>query len=179
MAPGIILGAWLGVVVADALRGDILRQVFGIFELLVALHLWLDRPVCPHRVLPGRVGLALAGSVIGSVSAIVGIGGGTLTVPYLQWCNVAMRNAVASAAAVGLPIALAGALGYVVAGWHHPALPTASTGYLYWPAFLGIVATSIVFAPLGARWAHSLSVQHLKRLFAAFLAVLGIWMLFG
>ena len=179
MAPGIVLGAWLGVAVADALRGDTLRQVFGVFELMVALYMWLDRPVCPHRTLPGRLGLNLAGGLIGTVSAIVGIGGGTLTVPYLQWCNVAMRRAVATAAAAGLPIAVAGAIGYVVAGWGHPLLPVGTTGYLYWPAFLGIVAASVLFAPLGAHWAHTLSAQHLKRFFALFLAGLGLWMLFG
>ena len=179
MAPGIVLGAWLGVAVADTLRGDTLRQVFGIFELSVALYMWWDRPVCPHRTLPGRLGLSGAGGVIGAISAVVGIGGGTLTVPYLQWCNVAMRQAVATAAAVGLPIALAGMIGYVIAGWSNPLLPDGSTGYVYWPAFLGIVAASMLFAPLGAHWAHTLPAGRLKRLFALFLAILGLWMLLG
>ena len=179
MAPGIVLGAWLGVAVADALRGDTLRVVFGLFELSVALYMWLDRPVCPKRTLPGRLGLNAAGGVIGVVSAIVGIGGGTLAVPYLQWCNVAMRRAVATAAATGLPIAIAGALGYVVAGWGNPLLPAGTTGYVYWPAFVGIVAASVLFAPLGAHLAHTLPARSLKRIFALFLAALGLWMLFG
>ena len=179
LVPGIVLGAWLGVAVADILRGDTLRQVFGVFELLVAAQMAFGRAPAPHRVLPGVFGLSLAGGVIGAVSAIVGIGGGTMTVPFLRWCNVAMRQAVATAAAVGLPIALAGALGFVVAGWGNPALPEASTGYLYWPAFLGIVAASMLFAPLGAHWAHILPTALLKRFFATFLAGLGLWMLFG
>lgn len=179
MAPGIVLGAWLGVVLADQLRSDTLRQVFGVFELAVAGYMWWNRPVAAHRTVPGRSGLNLAGMMIGSISAIVGIGGGTLTVPFLQWCNVLMKNAVATAAAVGLPIAVAGAIGYVIAGWGHPALPEGSSGYLYWPAFLGIVAASMLFAPIGAYWAHRLSAGQLKRFFALFLAALGLWMLLG
>lgn len=179
LAPGIVFGAWLGVMLAGSLRGDTLRQVFGVFELLVAVQMWINRPVPPHRALPGAAGMGLAGMVIGAVSAVVGIGGGTLTVPFLQWCNVAMRQAVATAAATGLPIALAGAVGYVVAGWGNPALPGMATGYLYWPSFLGIVAASVLFAPLGAYWAHRLPARQLKRFFALFLAMLGIWMLFG
>ncbi|UCE90311.1 MAG: sulfite exporter TauE/SafE family protein [Pseudomonadota bacterium] len=120
-----------------------------------------------------------AGGVIGAVSAIVGIGGGTLTVPFLAWCNVAMRNAVANSSACGLPIAVAGAIDFVVAGWNQAALPDWSTGYVYWPAFAGIVAASVLFAPLGAWLAHRLPAQTLKRVFALFLAVLGVRMLMG
>jgi len=179
LTPGIILGAWLGAAVAHQLPNTALRVIFGIFELAVAAQMALEVSAAPHRQLPGRAGTGLAGMVIGSVSAIVGIGGGTLTVPFLTWCNVEMRQAVATSAACGLPIALSGAVAFVVTGWHDPALPPASSGYLHWPALFGIAITSVLFAPLGARLAHTLPVRTLRRFFALFLLLLGIRMLLG
>jgi len=137
----------------------------------------LEFSASPHRHLPGPLGTGIAGVVIGTISSIIGIGGGTLTVPFLSWCNVEMRRAVATSAACGLPIALAGAIAYMVTGWNHDALPAASSGYLHWPAFLGIAVTSMLFAPLGARLAHSLPVRTLKRFFALLLLGLGLRML--
>lgn len=179
LAPGIVVGAWFGAAIAGALPSAALRQVFGIFELTVAAQMALDLRPAPHRSLPGPFGMAMAGAVIGTVSAIVGIGGGTLTVPFLAWCNVAMKRAVATSAAAGLPIALAGATGFLVAGWGEPALPAGSSGYLYWPALAGVVAASMWVAPFGARLAHSLPGPLLKRIFAGFLALLGAAMLSG
>lgn len=177
LAPGIVTGALLGAVVADWLPSADLRRIFGVFELAVAVQLGLGLKPGPHRSLPGGPGLFAAGGVIGTLSAIVGIGGGTLTVPFLTWNNVSMRNAVATSAACGMPIAVAGAAGFAVAGWGEPALPSASTGYLYWPAIGGVVAASMLLAPLGARLAHTLPGGLLKRLFALFLGGLGIYML--
>ncbi|MDZ7804888.1 sulfite exporter TauE/SafE family protein [Thiohalophilus sp.] len=179
MAPAIVLGAVLGSVIADEMPTRVLKWVFAIFELTVATQMILAYRPNPHRVLPNWPGLSLAGTVIGAVSAVVGIGGGTMTVPFLVWCNVAMRKAVATAAACGLPIALAGAAGFILNGWNEPALPAWSSGYVYWPAFAGIVATSVLFAPLGARLAHRLPAAQLKRIFALLLYALGIRMLLG
>jgi len=179
LVPGIVLGAWLGAAVAHRLTTQDLTSVFGIFELVVAAQMGFGLRPSPHRQLPGRLGTTLAGGVIGTVSAIVGIGGGTLTVPYLTWCNVPIRNAVGTSAACGLPIAVAGMIGYVIAGWGAKDLPPWSTGYIYWPAFAGIIATSLLFAPLGAKLAHTLPAAALKRVFAVFLAGLGVYMLFG
>lgn len=177
LAPGIVLGAWAGAALADVLPGLALKRVFGVFELLVAAQMAFAVKPSPRRILPGRFGTAAAGAVIGSVSAMVGIGGGTLTVPYLVWNNVVVRQAVATSAACGLPIALAGAIGFSVAGWGEPRLPPWATGYVYWPAAAGIVAASVLFAPLGARIAHSLPPARLRQIFALFLALLGIRML--
>lgn len=179
MAPAIVLGALLGSVIADEMPTRVLKWVFAIFELTVATQMILAYRPNPHRVLPNWPGLSLAGTLIGAVSAVVGIGGGTMTVPFLVWCNVAMRKAVATAAACGLPIALAGAAGFILNGWNEPALPPWSSGYVYWPAFAGIVATSVLFAPLGARLAHRLPAAQLKRIFALLLYALGIRMLLG
>lgn len=177
LTPGIVFGAMLGAMVADSLPSDSLKTFFGLFELMVALQMGLNILPSPKFGLPGAVGMGVAGGVIGMVSAIVGIGGGTMTVPFLQWCHVSMRQAVATSAACGLPIALTGAVGFLITGWGEAAIPEAGTGYIYWPAFLGIVAASIVFAPLGARLAHWLPAPLLKRFFSLFLALLAMGML--
>jgi len=179
LLPGILLGALVGALLADRLPSDNLRIVFGVFELMVALQMGMDLRASPHRSLPGRLGMGMAGGIIGTVSALVGIGGGTMTVPFLQWCHVPMRQAVATSAACGLPIAVAGAIGFIATGWGESALPEASSGYLYWPAFLGIVSASILFAPLGARMAHRLPARQLKRFFALFLLLLALRMLWS
>ena len=177
ITPGIVIGTLLGAVLADLMNAVSLRTFFGVFELIVAAQMALNIKPDPHRQLPGRFGTSLAGSVIGGISAIVGIGGGTMTVPFLVWCNVVMQKAVATSAAVGLPIAIAGATGFLVTGLNESQLPDYAVGYIYLPALLGIIATSMLFAPLGARLAHRLPVPVLKKVFAILLAVLGIRML--
>jgi hypothetical protein len=117
--------------------------------------------------------------IIGCVSAIFGIGGGSLSVPFLTWCNIRMQEAVGTSSAAGMPIAVAGALGFVITGWQHPALPPLSVGYVYLPALLGIAVTSVIFAQLGARWAHRLPAATLKKIFAMLLAVVGAKLLLG
>ncbi|MDD3448204.1 MAG: sulfite exporter TauE/SafE family protein [Gammaproteobacteria bacterium] len=179
LTPGIVVGALLGAAVADLLPGDWLRRIFALFVLTIAAQMGFGLKPAPHRGLPGAPGMFGAGGVIGSISAIVGIGGGSLTVPFLTWCNVEMRNAVATSAACGLPIAVAGAAGFIFQGWGEAALPAWSSGYVYWPAFAGIAVASTAFAPLGAKLAHSLPGAKLKRIFAIFLAVIGLRLLLG
>ena len=179
MTPAILAGAALGALIADGLRSETLREVFGLFALAASVQMWFGARPAAHRALPGWGGCSLAGVLIGLLSAIIGIGGGSLTVPFLAWCNVAMRQAVATSAAVGLPIAVGGAVAFVVLGWDAPGLPSWSSGYVYWPAVLGVAVPSVLLAPLGARWAHSLPTGVLKKGFAVFLAVLGGKMLLG
>ncbi|MBK7540892.1 MAG: sulfite exporter TauE/SafE family protein [Candidatus Competibacteraceae bacterium] len=179
LTPGIIIGAWLGAAVADALSSFALQKVFAVFVLLMSVQMAFGAKPAPHRDLPETTGMLAAGGVIGVVSAIVGIGGGSLTVPFLSWCNVPIRQAVATSAACGLPIALAGALGFVVTGLNAPDLPAWSLGYVYGPALLGVAVTSMLFAPLGAKLAHTLPTEMLKKIFAVFLAVVGVKMLLG
>ena len=138
-----------------------------------------SRPLKIAYLTAGAAGMNLAGGIIGAVSSVVGIGGGTLTVPFLTWCNISIRQAVATSSACGLPIALAGAIGFIATGWAVPGLPGWSSGYVYWPAFAGIAASSLLFAPLGAKLTHTLPVAVLRRFFAVFLAVLGVRMLIG
>ena len=179
LTPGIVVGAWLGAAIADALPSAVLSKVFAVFVLTVAAQMGFGAKPAPHRELPGTTGMLTAGGVIGAVSAIVGIGGGSLTVPFLTWCNIAIRQAVATSSACGLPIALAGALGFVVTGLNAAGRPDWSLGYIYGPALVGITLTSMLSAPLGAKLAHTLPTEMLKKVFAAFLTLVGVKMLLG
>lgn len=178
-AVGLILGALFGAKVADLLRGRVLQFLFGVFALVIAWQMVRGLKPMPGRGLPGKVGLACVGVLIGCVSAIFGIGGGSLSVPFFSWCNMKMQDAVGTSSAGGIPIAFAGALGFVWTGWQHPALPTYSLGYVYLPALFGIAITSVIFAQLGARWAHRLPAATLKKIFAVLLAVVGVKLLVG
>lgn len=177
LTPGILLGAAAGALTAQRLPSDTLRMLFGVFEVGAGLQLAVGRaPSVPHPR-PRAGTLALAGILIGAVSTLLGIGGGTLTVPYLLWCSVPMRQAVATAAACGVPIALAGATAFVLLGWEAPGLPVGATGYVFWPA-AGIVGlASVLAAPFGAALAHRVPVLALQRVFAALLVVLGLRLL--
>jgi len=179
LAPGIVIGAWLGAAIADMLPTAGLRKFFGLFELYVAIQMTFRFRPSPHRELPGKVSMFGVGGLIGTVSSVVGIGGGTLTVPFLSWCNVSIREAVGTSSACGIPIAVAGAIGYLVAGWGEADLPANSLGYIYLHALLGIAGASILFAPLGALLAHWLPADRLQQVFALLLYVLAAFMLFG
>ena len=146
---------------------------------MIAGQMWFDWQPQGHSRVPGKGGLTLAGLVIGGVSALFGIGGGSLTVPFLCWCKVRMQEAVATAAACGFPIALVGALGYVYQGWLQPDLPQYALGYVYLPAVLGIGISSVVFARFGAQLAHRWPAATLKRVFAGFLVFIGAVLLAG
>ncbi|WP_158893627.1 MULTISPECIES: sulfite exporter TauE/SafE family protein [unclassified Pseudomonas] len=174
MALGIVFGSALGALTAAAIHGPLLQKIIGTFAILIALQLALDlRPKRQARE-PGKPALTLAGVVIGWASAIFGIGGGSLTVPFLIWRSLSMQQAVATSAACGLPIALSGALSFILVGWQQPGLPAWSLGYVYLPALLGIALTSMFSARFGARLAHRLSPRLLKRLFALLLFGVGL-----
>lgn len=179
LTPGIIVGTWLGAAVASALPSAALSRIFAVFVLAVAAQMAFGAKPAPQRGLPGAVGMTVTGGIIGAVSAIVGIGGGSLTVPFLTWCNTAMRQAVATSAACGFPIALAGSLGFIVTGWQVLERPAWSLGYVYLPALVGVAAASMLSAPLGAKLAHTLPTATLKKVFAVFLALVGTKMLIG
>ncbi|MGE7993314.1 sulfite exporter TauE/SafE family protein [Pseudomonas sp. NPDC089554] len=173
MTVGILIGAGVGAKTASLIQGPMLQKIIGCFALLVSVQMVLDLRPKTSRSIPGKPGLIGAGSVIGWASAIFGIGGGSLTVPFLTWRSLPMQQAVATSSACGLPIALASALGFIILGWHEAHLPEHSFGYVYLPALLGIAATSMFFARFGARLAHKLSPRLLKRLFAALLFCVG------
>lgn len=178
LTPGILLGAWFGGWLAGQITTDWLKPIFGLFELSVAAYMLLGKSVTEHSPLPGTASMTSAGGVIGGLSAIVGIGGGTLTVPFLCWNSIPLRNAIATSAACGLPIAIAGSLAYIFTGWQQPNLPGHTLGYVHLPAFLGIIISSALLAPLGARLTHRLPVKRVKKVFALFLLVVAMKLLF-
>ncbi|MEW5838322.1 MAG: sulfite exporter TauE/SafE family protein [Pseudomonadota bacterium] len=175
---GLLIGSVAGSVIAHFMPSEILKKVFGILQIIIALQMALGRPPEAKRQLPGAVGMTAAGSVVGSISSLMGMGGGAVSTPYFVWCNVPMRRAIATSAAIGLPAALAGTAAYIFTGWSVPDLPAMSLGYVYLPAWISIGVMSIFFAIIGAKLTHVLPIAILKRVFAVLLLVLGIKMLF-
>ena len=177
VAPGIVTGTLLGSVLAAYLSAFFLKVFFVLFVFYVGTQMLLDIKPKAARELPGLPGMFAAGNVIGVVSSLVGIGGGTLSVPFMTWCNVQLHRAIGTSSAIGFPIAVAGALGYVANGLAvRAALPEYSYGFIYLPALATIVAASILTAPFGAKLAHRLPVKKLKTIFAFLLYILGIRM---
>lgn len=179
LVPGIVAGSFLGGITAAHLSGPQLQLAFGCFVLVIAAQMGFGLSASAHRRLPGRAGMVGAGTFIGWISALFGIGGGSVSVPFLAWCNVVMQRAVGISAACGLPIALFGSATYIWQGWGNADLPAWSSGFVYWPAFLGIVATSTLAARVGASLAHRLPPTLLKRIFAGFLVIVGIKLVTG
>jgi uncharacterized protein len=179
LAPGIAAGGLVGGAgVFAAFGGRALALFFAAFIGYSALQMLRDRKPSPHRQMPGWLWQFVVGACIGLLSGLVGAGGAFLSVPFMTWCNVPLRHAVGTSAALGFPIALANTLGYVVGGWHlAPPLPGAF-GYLYLPALLVIALASVTMAPIGARVAHRSNVLQLKRLFAVLLFCLAGYMLY-
>lgn len=177
IAPGIVVGTLLGTLLAAQLSTFFLKVFFIVFIYYVAAQMLLNIRPKPSRQLPGAAGLFAAGGVIGGVSSLVGIGGGTLSVPFMTWCNVKLHQAIGTSAAIGFPIAAAGALGFMLNGLMARNLPEYSWGFIYLPALAGLVVASVLTAPFGAKLAHRLPVAKLKKIFAALLLVLGTRML--
>lgn len=177
IAPGIVAGTLLGAWLASFIPARPLKFFFVVFLFYAALQMALNFRPTPSRALPGTAGMLGAGGFIGAISSWVGIGGGTLSVPFQVWCNVPFHRAVGTSAAIGFPIALAGLTGYVIGGWNHTDLPDHSMGFVSLPALTGIAVGSILTAPLGARTAHALPVSKLKRIFALLLLALALRML--
>lgn len=174
MTAGILGGTAVGTLTAAAIQGPMLLKIIGVFAIVMAIQMGLNIKPKASRDVPGKPGLTLAGGVIGWASAIFGIGGGSLTVPFLSWRSVPMQQAVATSAACGLPIAIVGALSFMLVGWDEAQLPQWSLGFVYLPAMAGIAITSMFFARIGANLAHRLSPLMLKRLFALLLLGVGI-----
>lgn len=174
MTVGIIGGSVLGALTAALIAGPVLQKIIGVFAICVAIQMAFELKPKAGMDVPGKPGLAAAGGVIGWASAIFGIGGGSLTVPFLVWRSVPMQQAVATSSACGMPIAVAGAISFIWTGWQAAETPQWSVGFIYLPALVGIAATSMLFAGFGARLAHRLSQRMLKRLFALLLVCVGI-----
>lgn len=179
ITPGILCGTLAGSVVAARLSGSFLKGFFVMFTFFVAWQMLIDARPKASRQLPGLAGLFGVGTVIGCISSLVGIGGGSMSVPFLLWCNLTALGAIGTSAAIGFPIALSGGVGYLLNGLAVAGLPPLSFGFIYLPALVGIAATSYLVAPYGARLAHRLPVSILKKGFALLLIASGAKMLYG
>lgn len=177
ITPGILTGTLGGSFIASRIPTAPLALFFACFTLMVSLQMVSNAKPQPTRQLPGPLGLASVGTGIGLISALVAIGGGSLSVPFMTWCNVRMKEAIGTSAAIGLPISLAGAVGYLITGSGVTGLPAHCWGYLYFPALLSISVVSSCTAPLGARLAHRLPVTTLKKIFSGVLLLLSAKML--
>ncbi len=178
LLPGVLVGGFLGSVVAEWLPSQYLPKVFGLIVLVLALQMFRSSlSVRSTKPMPNAVLTLLSGNGIGIISTLAGIGGGSLTVPFLNHHGVEMRKAVGSSAVCGLVIAISGMLGFILHGYRTEHLPSYSLGYVYVPALLAIACTSVLTTRIGARLASQLPTLILKRFFALFLMLVAIIML--
>ena len=176
LAPGIVVGSVIGPWIGKQMNSSVLALFFGVFVAFSATQMLINKKPAAARELPGTPGMFAAGGLIGILAGLVGAGGGFISVPFMTWCNVRIHNAVATSAALGFPIALAGTLANIVYGWGEPGLPDYSLGFIYVPALAIIVAASVTMAPLGARTAHRMPVRQLQKVFAVILYALAAYM---
>lgn len=178
--PAIFAGVLVGSILAGYVKGPVLMTVFASVALVVSVHMAFGNPawVVANGLPHGIRKQALAGT-IGIVSSMMGIGGGTLSVPILTLFGYPIHRAVGSAALIGLIIGVPGTLAFIVSGWDVPGRPPFSLGYVNLLALVMILPTSMYFAPVGARLAHSMNTRLLRRVFAAFLAVTSLRMFYS
>lgn len=177
MGPGMVAGTLLATAVSGWVPQRALALAFAAIVYAGATQILLGRKPSAGRALPATPVLVAFGLLIGVVCGLVSAGGAFITVPFMLFCGVAMTSAIGTGAALGVPVAIVGTIGFVFSGWSIPELPPWSLGFVYLPALLGIVAGSVLTAPMGARAAHRLPVITLRRIFAALLYVLATKML--
>jgi len=178
ISPGIIVGSLLGTWVAAQLSTKFLKGFFVVFLLYVSVQMLLEFKPAPRKPVDAA-GLFGFGGLIGGISSLVGIGGGTMSVPFLLWYSLPIRSAIGTSASIGLPIAVAGTIGYILNGFTETSLPPYSFGYIYLPALFGVSIMSMMTAPIGAKVAHIIPVRTLKKGFVCFLVVVAGKMLAG
>jgi uncharacterized protein len=177
MAAGVLIGTFAGALLAGHLDVRVLSIAFTALIYYFATQMLRAHAPQPSHVLPGPLALSTFGGVIGFVSSLSATGGASILVPFLVKRNVAIHEAIGTAAAVGWPIAAAGAAGYILGGTHVLGLPEYSVGYIYLPALAALVIASVLMAPVGASVAHRTSGTTLKKVFAVVLFALATSML--
>ena len=174
----LVLGSLAAGVVATALPVEVFRGFIAAFLLFVAAVMLTSWKPSPHRNIPGMGLSAALGTTGGLISGIAGIGGGNVIVPTLVYFNTPVHRATATSSTLGVPIALAGSLGYVFAGWGQTSADW-TMGYVYLPAFASIVLTSVIAAPMGVRVAHRVAPLPLRRAFGLLLIFVAARMLYS
>ena len=173
------MGAIIGAIFAISITGVLLQLFFGIFLCVVAFVMAKPLTSFFSVDMPGPFGKTIVGTIIGFFASIFGIGGGSLSVPYFSWTKIPMKNAIATSAACGLPIAISAAIVYSLKGMGNQELPEYTVGFVYLPAFFGIVITSVFFAKVGAKLAYRLPSKALKAYFSLFLLAIGIYFIWA
>jgi len=179
MSIGLTLGAIIGAKFAVLLPSNALKIIFGIFECLIGAYYFTISSARlsedqPHK--PKFMVLTSVGVLIGTISAMLGIGGGVLVVPTLTYFRVSIKRAIGTAAACSFLITIIGALSYIVFGWKDHANGS-SFGFIYLPAFIPLTISALAFSPFGVKLAHNLPVRMLKKTFAVLLVIVGIVLL--
>lgn len=178
MASGVVIGTFAATFLATYMKSVQLAIFFSVFMAYVSIQMAIDKKPKPTREISSKKGLFFAGSFIGAISALVSIGGGSLTVPYLVWQNVDLKKAIGTSAAIGFPLSIAGTVGYIINGLGESlASSDMMLGFVYLPGVLLISLMSFFTAPYGAKVAHKLPVAKLKKVFALLLMTLSIKML--
>lgn len=178
LVPGVIIGGFLsGGVTFSFINVAWLSLFFAIFVAYSSYNMAVNKKPKPSRQLPGFAGTTFVGAIIGFISGLVGAGGGFLTVPFLVWCNVNIRYAVSTSAALGFPIALSNSIGYIYSGTEAVGSQSGMIGYVYWPAWLVLISTSVLMAPVGAKFTHTWPVDRIKKIFAGLLCFIALYML--
>lgn len=178
MLPGVIVGTVFGAFLAHFLHTAILKTLFGVVLTLVSLRIIFSFNPKPHRVLPEKLKLFFSMFTVSGFSSLLGLAGGTIIIPFLLWCNIEIRRAIVASLACSFVIALIGSASYMISGYSESSLPAYSTGYVYWPAFLGIIIMTPIFTYLGSLVAHRVHILLLKRIFGCCLLLMAIKMLF-
>ena len=173
---GITFGAMAGALFAIQIKGLFLKFFIASFVLIVGFQLLFDIKITSKQITPTRPKSIFAGSIIGFLSSILGIGGGTFSVPYFKALGLSLTSAIGTSAACGVPIAIFGTLGYMIAGINKDFLPMMSFGYVYLPAVIGVSITSIFSAKYGADIAHYLSQKVLRNLMATWFFIVSVYM---
>lgn len=176
---GAALGAWAVGYLAHNISAHVLQMIFSIAVLLISVRMLASRATEGKKPMPGSAIMIAISALLGGIASLLGIGGGALFVPMLNHFSLDMRRAIGCAAASGIAIAVFGSLGYVIAGWQHYQLSDGFVGYIYIPALLGIVATSVFTAPLGAKLTQRLPVLTMKRVFGVLLLLIAVKMMFS
>jgi uncharacterized protein len=178
ITPGILIGTGIGTAFATNISPHFLGIFFALFMYFAATQILFNLRPHASRQLPGKVGMTMAGMFTGWLSSLVSIGGGAVIVPFLIWCNVTLRNAIGTSAAIGFPVAIGGTIGYVATGMRNPALPEFCLGFVYLPALFWVALTGVIMAPLGAKATHHMKMGMLRNLFALLQIALATKLLF-
>lgn len=177
LAPGMAVGSLMSTLASGWISQRLLALGFAVIVFAGATQILLDRKPSPHRTMPGPLAVFGVGTAIGVICGLVSAGGAFLTVPFMLFCNVPMRTAIGTGAALGLPVAVIGTIGFIASGWAAGGLPAGTLGFVFLPALAALVLASMLTAPLGARATHRLPVRTLKRIFALLLYALALKMI--